>query len=82
MRRLRADWQQRYGHDLALAETFIEAERFRGWAYAAANWVCVGHTQGRGRNDRTCARALPVKTVWVYPLRADFRAVLNPSPSV
>lgn len=82
LRRLRADWQQRYGQDLALAETFIEAERFRGCAYAAANWVCVGHTQGRGRNDRTFAGGLPVKTVWVYPLRADFRAVLNPSPSV
>lgn len=77
LRRLRADWQQIYGHDLALAETFIEADRFRGSAYAAANWVCVGQTLGRGRNDRAFAQALPVKTVWVYPLRADFRAVLN-----
>ena len=78
LRRLRADWQQVYGHDLALAETFIQADRFRGSAYAAANWLCIGQTQGRGRNDRACVRALPVKTVWVYPLRADFRAVLNP----
>ena len=75
--RLRADWQAVYGHDLALAETFIEADRFRGRCYAAANWVCVGQTQGRGRHDRTFAQALPVKTVWVYPLRADFRAVLS-----
>jgi hypothetical protein len=75
--RLRTDWQAVYGHDLALAETFIEADRFRGSCYAAANWVCVGQTQGRGRNDRTFAQALPVKTVWVYPLRADFRAVLR-----
>lgn len=80
LRRLRADWQQVYGQDLALAETFIEADRFRGTAYAAANWVSVGHTQGRGRNDRAFARALPVKTVWVYPLRADFRAVLCQEP--
>ena len=80
LRRLRADWQQVYGHDLALAETFIEADRFRGCAYAAANWVCVGQTQGRGRNDRAFAQALPVKTVWVYPLRADFRAVLCQEP--
>lgn len=79
LRRLRADWQQVYGQDLALAETFIEADHFRGCAYAAANWICVGQTQGRGRNDRSCARALPIKTVWVYPLRADFRAVLSQS---
>jgi hypothetical protein len=77
LRRLRTDWQAVYGHDLALAETFIEADRFRGRCYAAANWVCVGQTQGRGRNDRTFAQALPVKTVWVYPLRADFRSVLG-----
>jgi hypothetical protein len=77
LRRLRADWQAVYRHDLALAETFIEADRFRGSAYAAANWVCIGQTQGRGRNDREFAQALPVKTVWVYPLRSDFRALLS-----
>jgi hypothetical protein len=80
LRRLRADWQQVYGHDLALAETFIETDRFRGSCYAAANWVCLGQTKGRGRNDQTYARALPVKTVWVHPLRADFRAVLCQEP--
>jgi len=77
VRRLRADWRRVYGHDLALVETFIERDRFRGACYAAANWVCLGETRGRGRNDRTFAAALPIKTVWVYPLRADFRAVLS-----
>jgi hypothetical protein len=76
LRRLRADWQQVYHHDLALAETFIEQGRFTGGCYAAANWRCVGQTQGRGRNDRFCQAALPVKTVWLYPLRTDFREVL------
>lgn len=77
LRRLRTDCQAVYGHDLALAETFIEADRFAGSSYAAANWICVGRTQGRGRNDRAWGRTLPIKTVWVYPLRADFRAVLT-----
>ena len=81
LRRLRADWQRVYGHDLALAETFIEQDRFRGTCYKAANWVCVGQTRGRGRNDRACERAVPVKTVWMYPLRADFRAVLSQETS-
>lgn len=80
--RLRADWQRVYRQDLALAETFIEEDRFGGTCYAAANWVCVGQTCGRGRNDRACARAVPVKRVWVYPLREDFRAVLSQEASV
>jgi hypothetical protein len=73
---LRRDWQRIYGHDLALAETFVERERFAGSAYAAANWVCVGQTAGRGRNDRTHAEAAPLKSIWLYPLRRNFRAVL------
>ncbi len=77
LRRLRTDWRRIHGHDLALAETFIEQDRFRGTCYAAARWVCLGQTRGRGRNDRACERAVPVKTVWVHPLRGDFRAVLS-----
>jgi hypothetical protein len=75
--RLRADWQAVYHHDLALAETFIERDHFTGRCYAAAHWQCVGQTCGRGRNDRFNTGALPVKTVWLYPLRADFREVLG-----
>jgi hypothetical protein len=81
LRRLRADWRRIHGQDLALAETFIEQDRFRGTCYAAAHWVCVGQTRGRGRNDRACERAAPVKTVWLYPLREDFRAVLSQGAS-
>jgi hypothetical protein len=73
---LRRDWQRVYGHDLALAETFVERERFAGSAYAAANWKCVGQTLGRGRNDRTHDQRAPLKSIWLYPLREDFRAVL------
>jgi hypothetical protein len=78
LRRLRHDWQRVYGHDLALVETFIEKDRFRGCSYAAANWICVGQTGGRGRNDRLHQKALPVKSVWLYALRKDFRQVLCP----
>jgi hypothetical protein len=75
-RRLRRDWQRIYGHDLALVESFVENERFDGSAYAAANWTVVGQTVGRGRNDRTHAEGAPLKSIWLYPLRRDFRAVL------
>ena len=76
VRRLRSDWQQIYNHDLALVETFVQTDRFKGSCYAAANWICVGRSQGRGRNDRFRQKALPVKTIWLYPLRKNFREIL------
>lgn len=76
LRRLRLDWQQVYRHDLALCESFVERDRFCGRSYAAANWICVGQTQGRGRNDRLNQAGLPIKTIWLYPLRPDFRRLL------
>ena len=79
LRRLAADWQEVYRQELALAETFIEQERFTGRCYAAANWQWVGESTGRGRNDRFHQAALPIKTIWVYPLRPDFRQILCPT---
>jgi len=75
-RRIAADWQGRYGHQVALLETFVERERFRGSCYRAANWRCVGQTRGRTRQDRQHVLQTPVKDVWVYPLQADFRKAL------
>jgi hypothetical protein len=74
--RLRSDWQQIYHQDLALAETFIQKDRFTGRSYAAANWICVGESCGRGRNDRFHKVALPIKTIWLYALQPDFRHIL------
>jgi hypothetical protein len=55
----------------------VERERFRGTAYRAANWLAVGSTTGRTRQDRhTCIQA-PVKDLYLYPLRRDFREALQ-----
>jgi hypothetical protein len=80
-RRLAEDWQHRYGYRPVLLETFVESPRFQGTCYKAANWICVGETQGRGKRDRHHRRALPRKLVWLYPLVADPRAILCPSAS-
>ncbi|MHB1952076.1 MAG: DUF4338 domain-containing protein [Acidiferrobacteraceae bacterium] len=72
-RRLAKDWQQRYSYRPVLIETFIEDGRFRGTCYQAANWQCLGKTKGRGKLDRANQRALPVKSIWLYPLATDFR---------
>ena len=75
-RRIAADWQGRYGHRVALLETFVERGRFRGSCYRAANWIGAGQTRGRTRQDRQHLLQSPVKDVWVYPLQTDFRKVL------
>ena len=45
-RRLGRDWLERFGHPLLLLETFVDPQRFHGTVYRAANWTCVGLTQG------------------------------------
>jgi hypothetical protein len=67
-RRIRADWQMKYGHGLDWLETFVERGRFAGSCYRAANWQCVGQTTGRSRQDRDRTRRVPVKDVYLYPL--------------
>lgn len=75
-RLLPLDWQHRYGYRPVLLETFVEKRRFAGICYKAANWLCVGETQGRGKLDHAHTHALPLKTVWVYPLFPNFRQFL------
>jgi len=73
VRRLRVDWLARHGRPLWLVETFVESERFSGTCYRAANWIKVGQTQGRTRNDRQHVRQVPRKAVYLLPLVGDFR---------
>jgi hypothetical protein len=76
VKRLPLDWEARYGYRPLLLESFVERERFKGTCYRAANWVYVGHTCGRGRQDRARLRALPLKDLYLYPLQPDWRARL------
>jgi hypothetical protein len=75
-RRLSADWQEKYGHRIVAVETFVERERFRGTCYRAANWVRVGATQGRTRNDRDRRIRSTVKEVYLLALDPNFRRQL------
>ena len=75
--RIRTDWIARYGHPVVLLETFVDASRFRGTCYRAANWVRVGTTTGRTRNDRERRILVPPKDVYLYPLIPQFREVLQ-----
>jgi len=76
-RRIASDWQMRYGYAPVLLETFVDTMRFTGTCYKASNWHSVGMTQGRGKLDRCHEHKLPVKSVWLYPLRKDFTQCLR-----
>jgi len=73
LRRLSADWQAAYGHELLLAETFVDPARFRGTCYRAANWVCLGRTRGAGKRGNRYRRHGAPKLVFVYPLHPRAR---------
>ncbi len=73
-RQLPADWQRRYATTPVLLETFVDAQRFRGTCYRAANWECSGQTRARADAGRS------PKHVFVYPLSKHFRAILLHGP--
>ena len=82
-RRVGSDWQRKYGHPIYLLETFVETDRFRGSCYRAANWVRVGQTKGRTRQDSPEGKHQQVcrKEIYLYPLVARFAERLRVPPS-
>ena len=55
----------------------MERERFAGTAYRAANWLAVGATAGRTRQDRHTRIQAPVKDIYLYRLGRNFRERLK-----
>jgi hypothetical protein len=76
-KRLSDDWEQVYGHPVYFLETFVHAERFKGTCYRAANWVYLGQTTGRGKNDQTNKPNRPLKDVLGYALDKRFRQLMS-----
>ena len=76
-RQLSQDWERVYGHPIYFLETFVDPERFRGTCYRAANWVLLGRTTGRGKDDHTNRPNRSIKEVLGYPLHRRFRQLLE-----
>ena len=74
-RQIQKDWLEEYCYAPVLIETFVEPP-YKGTSYKASNWIYIGDTQGRGRNDRYNERALTRKAIYVLPLQRDFRDIL------
>jgi len=77
LQRLRQDWQSKYARPLHLVETFVDTSGFQGSCYRAANWLYLGQTSGRTRQDRWSRISVPPKGVLVYPLHKNFRRDLR-----
>jgi Domain of unknown function (DUF4338) len=76
-RMLSAEWQKVYEHPVYFAETFVDTAIHRGTCYRAANWVFMGQTTGRGKDDQTHKANRTLKDVLGLALIDDFRARLQ-----
>ena len=74
--RVAEDFEARYRYRPWLVETFV-GPAHDGASFKAANFVWVGQTAGRGRQDRDHARARPVKSVYMYELEPHWRRRLG-----
>lgn len=77
IRLLNDDWYQRYNYTLSLLETFVDASRFKGTCYRAANWIYIGQTKGFAKKGNSFHYHGHPKEVYLYPLNKDFRQQLG-----
>jgi len=50
--RLNADWQERWGHPVAVAETFVDPALYQGTCYKVSGWTRVAETAGYARGAK------------------------------
>lgn len=78
LERLAADWQEKWGHPVVLAETFVDPQLYQGTAYKVSGWSQLGNTSGwkRSAEDFYLKHERP-KQLWVRPLVKDACAQLR-----
>ncbi len=67
------DYEKKFGYRPLLIESFVDTQSYEGTCYKAANWIHVGQTKGRGREDRYSRSDKSIKKIFLYPLVDDFR---------
>jgi len=78
LRRLSADWQERWGHPVLVVESFVDESQYRGTCYRACGFEAVGLTAGFGRSSRDFyeAHGQP-KQLYLRELRPRARQLLR-----
>ncbi len=74
------DFEQTYNYRPLLVESFVESGT--GTCFRAANWIHVGRTKGRGRQDSHFESALSIKDIYMYALENDFRERMGVTPKI
>jgi hypothetical protein len=77
VKQIQNDWQQECLYRPVLIETFVDASKYSGSCYRAANWQCIGKTTGKAWKDEANTDKTSGKTIFVYPLESNFRAILK-----
>jgi hypothetical protein len=77
---LRVDFERRYNYRPLLLESFVDTSQYSGACYQASNWIPVGQTRGRGRQDRFTKAKLSPKTIYLFVLQNNFREQMGLPP--
>lgn len=79
LKRLSRDWQSYHGHGIALAETFVDPNRFSGGCYKASNWQLLGKTKGFRKQAKKYIQHDEPKLIFIYPLNLkSIKALSSP----
>ena len=52
LKRVSADWQERWGHPVVLVESYVDESEYQGTCYRACGFKPAGWTAGYGRSSR------------------------------
>ena len=74
---IRDDWHQAHAYRPVLIETFVDTSRYSGTCYQAANWACIGQSSGKDWKGLSADKKGSIKSIFVYPLQPNFRAILK-----
>ena len=75
-RRVRDDWDERFGYRPLLLETFVDPAYYQGTCYLAAGWSHLGNTTGEGLRRPGREYKTTSKMLFAKPLVKDFREQL------
>jgi len=73
VKQLPNDYEKKFGYKPLLIESFVDTTFYKGTCYKAANWILLGQTKGRGRDDTNHNVKKTIKDIYLYPLDHKFR---------
>jgi predicted transposase YbfD/YdcC len=77
LKRLSADWVERWGHPVLVVETFVDPSRHLGTCYGASSFLRLGETRGFGRRSGRYVSHGQIKDVYVRTLHRRSTEVLS-----